>query len=74
MFAISPAEWVVLVVWVAGVAAAVYSVRGNVLLSRRLLVLTVATFLPLVGSIVGFVLAVLRFRQDRSAECENVSD
>jgi hypothetical protein len=74
MFAISPAEWVVLVVWVAGVAAAVYSVRGSVLLSRRLLVLTVATFLPLVGSIVGFALAVLRFRQDRPAEWEKASD
>ena len=70
MFAMSPAEQALLVVWIAGVVAAIYAVRGNVALSHRLLVLAVAALLPLAGSIAGFTLAILRFRQDRLKELE----
>lgn len=74
MFSISPAEWTVLAVWIAGVAAAIYSARGDVSLSRRLLALAVAAFLPASGSVVAFALAILRFRQDRLTGFQGPAD
>ncbi len=71
MFAITPAEWVLLVVWIAGVVAAAYATRGNVSLVRRLVLLAAAAFLPVVGSLAAFVAVLLRSRRDRSTRLEN---
>jgi len=65
MFAITPAEWALLVVWVTGIVAAAYATWGDAPLVRRLLLLAVAIFVPVLGSIAAFVFALLRFKQNR---------
>ncbi|MFI8525758.1 hypothetical protein ACIGB8_14995 [Promicromonospora sukumoe] len=71
VFAITPAEWVLLVVWAIGIVAAAYATWGEVPLARRILPVAAAVFVPVVGSISAFVLAFLRFRRNRSTGLEN---
>ena len=61
MFGLDAVEGLVVVLWLAGVVAAVRLVRRGVL-ARGLIALVVAFFVPVVGGLVALLLAFLEWR------------
>lgn len=65
MLAINAGEWAILALWLVGIAGAVYGTVDVNSTIRRVCLVAVAIFVPVVGSVVGLTFAGMRLWRNR---------